>query len=267
MSIQDPIYVSGIQKAINELAGQKLLTDGQFGPESVAALKLCQFKLELDPTGVYDQATQDAMDPFIRKKYITLETIMAAADMLGSTPAHVRAVCDVEAGGSGFLPDGRVDILFERHHFYNAVSKKLNQNQMNALIKNEPNLVNKQPGGYYGNEAEYKRFDRAMMLDRESAIYATSFGLFQIMGFNHGFAGFGSLEAFYAAMLKSEIDHLMAFVRFNMNYRSGILQRALKTNDWKAYAYNYNGPAYAKNQYDKKLSDSFDKYKKNIYAA
>lgn len=267
MSTQDPIYVAGIQKAINEKAGQKLVTDGSFGPKSVAALKLCQFKLELEPTGVYDQATQDVLDPFIRKKYITMDSLAGAADMLGVTTAHVRAVCDVEAGGSGFLPDGRVDILFERHHFYNALSKKLNQNQLNLLTKNEANLVNKSPGGYYGNEAEYKRFARAMVIDRASAIYATSFGMFQIMGFNYQFAGYQSLEEFYDSMLESEVNHLTAFVRFNMKYRSGILQRSLKVNDWTSYASNYNGPNYAKNQYDKKLADSFAKYKKNINAA
>lgn len=263
----DPIYTAGIQKAINEKAKQRLVTDGSFGPKSVAALKICQDLCKIPQTGVYDAATRAILDPFIRQKFLTMDSIVGAADMLKVTPAHVRTVTDVEARGAGFLPDGRCLILFERHHFLVALRKKLNDNQINALRRNNSDIISDIPGGYLGNEAEYGRFNRAFAIDQEAAIYATSWGLFQIMGFNHTFAGYDNLRSFCDAMRESETKQLNAFVRFNRTYRGGILQKALIAKDWASYAQNYNGPAYKKNAYDTKLADSFDKYSKNINAA
>lgn len=266
MTVLDPIYTAGIQKAINEKAKQRLVTDGAFGPKSVAALKICQDLCKIPQTGVYDDATKAVLDPFIRKKYLTMDSIEGAADMLKVTPAHVRTVTDVEARGAGFLPDGRCAILFERHHFLVALRKKLNDTQINALLRTNSDIVNSKPGGYLGNENEYPRFNRAFAIDQGSAIYATSWGMFQIMGFNASFAGFDNVFDFCTAMRESETRQLNAFVRFNRSYRGGILQKALIAGDWATYAEVYNGPAYKKNNYDTKLADSFDKYSKNINA-
>jgi hypothetical protein len=46
--------------------------------------------------------------------------INATAANLNCEVAVVEAVCDVESGGGGFLPDGRPKILFEAHAFHNA---------------------------------------------------------------------------------------------------------------------------------------------------
>ena len=43
--------------------------------------------------------------------------ITAAAAALQCEPGAVRAVCDVESAGGGFLADGRPKILFEAHIF------------------------------------------------------------------------------------------------------------------------------------------------------
>ena len=47
---------------------------------------------------------------------LTSADFARAAAALGCVPAAVRAVVEVESKG-GFLPDGRVRILFERHKF------------------------------------------------------------------------------------------------------------------------------------------------------
>lgn len=265
----DPIYTAGIQKAINEKANQQLVCDGSFGPKSVAALKVYQAQCSIPQTGVYDTATQSLLDSFIKTKYLTIDSFNKAAAELGVSPAHVRTVCDVEAQGAGFLPDGRVKILFERHHFIKALRQRnFSEARIAELMKQgNADIISTERGGYVGGAGEYKRFDRACAIDLWSAYYATSFGLFQIMGFNYSYAGYNDLTAFVADMKLSESKQLMAFVKFNKVYKNGVLWSALKAQDWPTYALNYNGSAYKVNNYDTKLGNSFDKYSANILAA
>ena len=85
---------------------------------------------------------------------------------------------------------------------------------------------------------------------------ATSFGAFQIMGFNYESAGFESVEDMVDAM-KTPEGQINAFVNFVEN-NSGI-HTALKNQDWQAFAKLYNGPDYKKNNYDSKISTEFYK--------
>jgi hypothetical protein len=262
----DPIYVAGIQKTINEKASQRLVCDGQFGPKSVAALKVYQALNNLPENGDYDDQTQSLIEPFLKQKFLTFDSITKAAVDLGVSKAHIRTVCDVESQGAGFLPDGRVKILFERHHFLASLKTRLPAEKITALMKLNSDIINAEAGGYLGNEAEYKRFIRACAIDQYSAYYATSFGLFQIMGFNYQAAGYTDLTSFFKAMQASETNQLMAFVNFNKVYRRGVLWNALRNRDWINYALNYNGSAYQKNNYDKKLASSYAKYDNDIFA-
>lgn len=262
----DPIYKSGVQKALNERAGQNLVPDGVFGLKTVSALKAYQKLHNLPLSGIYDVPTSNLLDPFIRQKFLTFNSILKAAADLGASSAHVRTVCDVESNGAGFFNDGRVKILFERHHFLAALQTRYLPAKVAELQKANPDIINSVSGGYNSGVSEYLRFDRAWHIDPEAAIYATSFGLFQIMGFNFKFAGFADLKAFYMSMNQSETNHLNAFVSFNKKYRNGELQALLNKQDWPGYAKLYNGPKYAINNYDTKLANSFVKYSKNVYA-
>lgn len=261
----DPVYTAGIQKAINEKAGQNLKPDGAFGPMSVAALRTCQAKLGCPVTGVYDTATQAVLDPFIKQKYLTMSSFETAAQALGVTPAHIRTVCAVESNGAGFLNDGRVKILFERHWFRSALIANKIPNFQQLSVANA-DIIGDQ-GGYVGGTGEYPRLARAIKIDPKSAYYATSYGLFQIMGFNASYAGYTSAEALYNACQQSETNQLLAFVSFIKTYQNGILWKALKAQDWVTFALHYNGAAYRQNQYDMKLASNFSTYSKNINAA
>lgn len=262
----DPIYLAGVQKAVNELCKMRLSCDGQFGPKSYAGLKYFQSTRSIPQTGEYDAPTQAILDPFIKFKYLTFDSITKAANSLGVSTAHVRTVCDVESGGAGFLPDGRVKILFERHHFLAALQKKMSAAKVAELMRLNPDIISATPGGYAGNEGEYPRYLRACAIDQDAAYYATSYGMFQVMGFNYESAGYKDLKSFVKALMESETNHLMAFVQFNKVYAKGGLWTALKNQDWATYARTYNGSAYKKNEYDTKLKNSFDKFSKNIFA-
>jgi len=152
------------------------------------------------------------------------------------------AVVTVETRGFGFLREKKPLILFERHIFHRRTNARF------AAIA--PHLSDPIPGGYLGGAAEYGRLDAAIALDRRAALESASWGIGQVMGFNHQVAGFGSAEEMVAAMLDDETKQLLAMANF---IRGNGLGGALRRHDWTAFARGYNGPDFAKNDYDTRL--------------
>lgn len=169
-----------------------------------------------------------------------------AADKLNISVNLVKAVVEVESNGSGFQSDGKPKILFERHHFHRHTGGEFSQKY--------PLISNRRAGGYTRNE--WSRFELASTLDRRAAILSTSWGLFQILGSNHAICGYSTPEDFAAAMYLSEREHLNAFVSF---IQVNGLDRHLRARNYAAFARGYNGPAYAKNSYDTKIRDAFQR--------
>jgi hypothetical protein len=176
----------------------------------------------------------------------TSEAIERAAQRLGVDGRTIKAVAAVESNGEGFLRDGRPKILFERHVFH-----RLTEGRFDA---SSPEVSNAQAGGYVGNEGEYPRLYRALQLDGEAAVQSVSWGAFQLMGFNWKACGEKSLYGFLLAMHHNEDAHLALAMEF---MRSKGLAPYLQRRDWAGFAKIYNGPAYAKNQYDTKLAKAY----------
>lgn len=174
---------------------------------------------------------------------------VTAANLLKVEIAAIKAVAEVEAVGEGFLPDGQPKILFERHKFH--------QHTKGKYSAANPDISNKNSGGYIGGAAEHKRLAKAAKLDRNAALMSASWGRFQIMGENWDDLGYKSLQEFINAMYASETEHLMAFVKF---VKVNGLVDELQRKDWKGFAERYNGPAYARNSYDKKMAAAYKKY-------
>lgn len=174
-----------------------------------------------------------------------------AAKSLGVDVASVKAIKEVESRGNGFLPSGLPVILFERHKMYHFLREK----GLPIVISD---VVDPDAGGYYGGEAEHQRLTKAVMIDRDSALKSTSFGLFQIMGFNYMRCGFDTLQSFINAMFKDEASHLKAFVAFVKSDKN--LHTALINKDWDLVARLYNGKAYKKNSYHIKLKKAHAKW-------
>ena len=172
-----------------------------------------------------------------------------AAALLGVETACVKAVTKVESRGSGFLPSGAPVILFERHWMYKLLKAKLGHEP--ALS----DVVDPKAGGYKGGAAEHTRLEKAVAIDRECALQSCSWGLFQIMGFHWKALGYGSVQQFVNAQYASEAKQLDTFVRF-LKINPSMLA-ALKVKDWAKFAKLYNGPAYAKNNYDTKLAEAY----------
>jgi len=152
------------------------------------------------------------------------------------------AVVTVETRGFGFLQEKRPLILFERHIFHRRTNGRF------AAIA--PHVSDPIPGGYLGGALEYVRLHEAIALHRRAALESASWGIGQVMGFNHQVAGFSSAEELVAAMMHDETNQLLAMA----NFISGNgLDRALRRHDWVAFARGYNGPDFARNEYDTRL--------------
>lgn len=186
------------------------------------------------------------------KPELTALDFNRAADALGCTVAEIKAVCQVEAPLGGFQADYRPTILFERHKFSEFTA--------GAFDRDYPDLSNRKPGGYGLYSQQHDRLARAAKLDRVAALKATSWGKFQIMGFNHVQAGFDLLQLFINAMYRSEGAQLDAFVSYVRNDRrkhpaSGrTMRECLILHDWDGFARLYNGPSYQINNYATKLA-------------
>lgn len=185
------------------------------------------------------------------KQTLTEKDYQEAARMLGCEVAAIKAVAEVESSGDGFLPSGEPKILFERHKFSEFTKGKYDLNF--------PDISNKKPGGYVGGQAEHRRLQVAVKLDRTAALMATSWGKFQIMGFNYKEAGYKDLQTFINAAYNSEADHLLMFVNF---IKSKNLAKYLINKDWAGFAYRYNGAGYKVNRYDEKMLAAYRKYSK-----
>lgn len=179
---------------------------------------------------------------------ITDEDFARAARRLACEVATVRAVAKVESGGQrGFLKDGRPKILFESRWFH-----KLTRGRYDG---SHPHLsTSTWVRNYRGGTGEYARLGEAIALDREAALKAASWGMFQILGVNHAVVGFATVEAYVQAQLDSEGAHLDAFVNFVIANR---LDDELRDKRWADFARGYNGAGYARNRYDVKLAEAY----------
>lgn len=200
--------------------------------------------------------------------------IVAAAKLVspsaGVEPACLLTVIETETGGRPFEPadidpsDGiEPAILFERHVFLKRL--KALAPGLVAEAKRQGLTVAKWQGPGSAQYADQKTsaarlalLAKAVAVHPEAAYQSVSMGLFQVMGFNHAACGFESAVAMHAALTRGGLGtHLAVGVAF---MRSKGLLKKLAARDWKGFALGYNGTAYAKNQYDKKLADGYARW-------
>jgi hypothetical protein len=168
----------------------------------------------------------------------------------------LRAVVDVECGpkGTGFDKKGRPTILFEPHWFGQLTTPKYKYNDTHPDIS----YVTWGTKPYPNVEGNWTRLAEAYALDPVAALAATSWGRFQIMGFNHKLCGYADVMAFVQGMLKSEPSQLEAFEKF---VRAKGIDDDLAGLHWAGFAQVYNGSQYKKNQYDTKLASAYASWK------
>jgi len=252
---EDVIY---LQKLLCEL-GYFVTIDGDFGNKTDEVVRRFQKDANLKDDGIVGNGTWAALES--RRTAINDFTLdfEKAANTLNVEVAAIRAVHQVESGGrSGFLPDGRPEILFEGHCFWGQL-KLMGMNPESFRAGNEDILYPSWDQSFYkGKTGEYVRLNRASVINHEAALMSASWGMFQIMGFNHKLCGYDSVYKFCASMYLDSDHQLQAFVSFLLNTKLDVPLRELK---WAEFARRYNGARYEENRYDKKLEEAYNQFK------
>ena len=236
-------------------AGFPIALTGFYDPSTETAVRRFQRGAGLVVDGIAGPRTQTALIGRPDPRALAQQDIEAAAEQLGCEVAALQAVIEVESSRGGFLPDGRVVILFERHVFW----RRLVAAGIDPVALDVPeSILSQQRGGYLGGAAEYMRLAQAVAVAREPAMEACSWGRFQIMGYHAVSLGYASASAMAEAFATGEAEHLGAFVRFVQ--ADAELHKALRGRKWAAFAKRYNGPAYAGNLYDAKLARAYARH-------
>ncbi len=172
---------------------------------------------------------------------------------IGVGEDEIHAVIDVETGnGKGFDARGRPKMLFEPHIFYRELPKAKRQEAVAAGLA-YPKWRRDYPSD------SYPRLRAAMKIDPVAALRSCSWGLGQVMGFNHKMAGYDTIEAMVRAFMEDEEHHLAAMVDF---IKSAGLDDEIRRHDWSGFARGYNGSGYRQNRYHLKLASAFAKWRK-----
>jgi len=198
---------------------------------------------------------------------LTIDDFKAAAAVLKCNVSSIKAVYEVETAGHGYLPDGRVKILFEGHRFWKGLSKLgIKEDSITATAMKHPNVLYRSwnKTHYKGGAKEWERVSEAYQVCTELGINTSfalnfaSYGSFQIMGENYALCGYASAQEMLSQFnIKGEPEQLNAFISF---VKSKGLDDELRQGKWAAFAKGYNGTGYALNQYDIKLDAADKKY-------
>lgn len=250
-----------LQRYLNELFMLEMKPDGMLGRVTQSALKRLQDKLKIaesDTDGpCYGPITRSKIIDYIDKKYLTEEDFVRAAQKTGLEINLVKTVTTVEALQFGFYNNGLPVTLFERHVFYQQLCKYRNDEFANKIAVRYPDICNPTRGGYIGGKGELQRLDRARSIDEDCALLSASYGLFQIMGYNYRQAGYKTVNEYFEAICVSEDNQLDAFMNYLLLDKDKSLLYNLKKKDFAAFAKEYNGPAYQKNNYDVKMQKAY----------
>ncbi|WP_122299294.1 peptidoglycan-binding protein, partial [Pseudomonas syringae] len=149
-----------LQKILNQ-HGAQLEVDGHYGDATEAAVRAYQLKVGLVADGIAGNSTQTSMAGDDCQKFLKNNDLVKAAERLSLPLASIYAINEVESKGSGFLDNGKLVILFERHIMYRQLAAPRKegddpielQRHADQLAATNPALVNPKAGGYIGGTA------------------------------------------------------------------------------------------------------------------
>lgn len=179
---------------------------------------------------------------------------------IGVSEDVVRAVVEVETNGRSYDSRGRLRALYEPH-----VAWARSSGSVRASLASIGLAYPKWKKNY--PKDSYLRIERAMAVDEDVALKATSWGLPQIMGFNYEMAGYSSARAMVEDFCRGEAVQLTAMATFirgsNLDDELQALSRIsarrdVTADECRAFVRGYNGKEYAKNDYHTKLAKAIN---------
>jgi len=184
---------------------------------------------------------------------LTRADFEAIATQLGCEVEAVQAVVQVESGSLGaFAGNGKPVILYEPHIFSRRTNRQYDSSHPSISYRSWD--ATKYPRTQDGRWAQLRE---AYALDPQNAVASASWGLFQIMGFNHGACGFPDAKAFVADMCRSQAQQLKAFAAF-VTFNN--LADELVRKDWEGFAAGYNGQGQVE-RYGRLMREAYERLK------
>lgn len=194
--------------------------------------------------------------PATRPSSLTRKDYQEVAAKIKLYPATVRAFAEAESNGGGYNNDNSLKMLFEGQWFYYLANKAgVNVRHFAARY---PSIVYPRwvKTHYLGGIREYERLSVAIQIQRESAIMASSWGMFQLLGVNYKEGGHASPQAMLNAYQTGERAQLESIANF-MKVRG--IADALIRGDWTRAVTLYNGPGQVA-YYSQRLRSLFQKW-------
>ena len=193
----------------------------------------------------------------------TIDAMTAMAKQAQIEPAALLAVAEVESGGRALYDvDGHKEpaIRFEGHYFDRRLSGRIRDYaRKNGLSAPEAGkIANPKSQG-----DRWLLLERAMGLDKKAALESTSWGLGQVMGAHWEWLGFASVDALVAEARGSVAGQVQLMLRFIE--KAGLVD-VMRACDWRGFAKRYNGPAFARNNYDTRMAAAYQRWQKQLGA-
>lgn len=187
-------------------------------------------------------------------KLLNDKQLEMVAQSNGIPLAGLKAIIEVETRGRGFYNKTLIPVVrLENHKFSELTKGKYDQSHPHLSSPDFTNTYNRAGLG------EYDRFEEAYALDGKAAVYATSWGIGQVMGSNWRACGYDNLNKFLQDAFTSEYTQLLMMFYF-IAYHPKPMLDYIRHQKWDKFARHYNGANYKQNDYDTKLANAFTRY-------
>ncbi|MBC2887510.1 N-acetylmuramidase family protein [Ochrobactrum sp. CM-21-5] len=191
----------------------------------------------------------------------TVDALTTMAQQANLDPAALLAVAEVESGGSAlFDVNGHKEpaIRFEGHYFDRRLSGRLRDyaraNGLSAPVAGQIRNPKSQA-------ARWLLLEQAIGLSRKAALESTSWGLGQVMGAHWEWLGYSAVDDLVAEARGSVAGQTRLMLRF---IEKAELIDVMQACDWRNFARRYNGPAFARNRYDSRMAQAYQRWQKQL---
>lgn len=215
--------------------------DGKLGPTSLKKLKSF-YKLSAAPAGALKKLGDDMV---LRAAEVPVSE-PPGPPLVGDT-LEEKSVCNLwnkygqaihqQAKEYGIPIETALAVFFvESKRAYDPVTGLV-------IIRFEPHIFKRYSGqqipfGRGGQKDEWDSLERAYPLDPEAALYACSYGLPQLMGFNWQVTRHPGVQEMVLAFQRSCEEQVAGFFGF---VEKNNLRRHILNKDWRSFTARYNG--------------------------
>ncbi len=194
----------------------------------------------------------------------TRDQIARLATGAGLGAAVLLAVVEVESAvRTHAMVEGRAEplIRFEGHYFDRRLSGVAREKARASGLADPKAGAVANPAS---QAARWEMLRRASAIDRVAALESVSWGLGQVMGAHWQMLGYPSVDALVEEARSGTEGQCRLMLRYIE--RAG-LTAALRRRDWEAFERGYNGPAFRRHGYDRKLATAYARHARHASEA